>query len=184
LTSLSIIPRGTLASRLGSRLEHGNQAECDQAWRWPAERCYHEFLADDDAAVLATEAAALELVATTLRVAAATRRMPAWLGAVRAHLERHFASPVRMRDLAAIAGVHEVYLIRGFRRHMGATPGTYLRRLRIETARHELSTSARPIADIALATGFASQSHLTRVFHRAIGMPPGAYRRRFGRRGN
>jgi AraC-like DNA-binding protein len=183
VTSLSIIPHGTLAGRLASRMEHGNQAGCDHAWRWPAERCYHEFLADDDAAVLATEAAALELVAATLRGAAATRRTPPWLGAVRAHLECHFASPVRMRDLAAIAGVHEVYLIRGFRRHMGATPGTYLKRLRVDAARHELSASARPIVEIALATGFASQSHLTRVFHRATGMPPGAYRLRFGRHG-
>jgi AraC-like DNA-binding protein len=181
MTALSIIPRGSVADRLASRMAWATDTRRGDAWRWPAARCYHEFLADDDAAQLATEAAALELVAATLRRAAPARNTPRWLSAVRAHLERHFAEPVRMRDLARVAGVHDIYLIRGFRRHVGITPGAYLRRLRIEAARHELTASLRPIAEIALATGFASQAHLTRAFHRAIGLPPAAYRRRHGR---
>ena len=33
-----------------------------------------------------------------------------------------------------------------------------------------------PIAGIALACGFSSQSHLTRAFKSATGLTPGAYR--------
>jgi len=32
------------------------------------------------------------------------------------------------------------------------------------------------LADIALATGFADQSHFTRAFRRVTGMSPGAFR--------
>jgi transcriptional regulator GlxA family with amidase domain len=39
-----------------------------------------------------------------------------------------------------------------------------------------LSTS-EPLEAIALACGFADQSHMTRVFTKAIGSPPGAWRR-------
>ncbi|MGH2398120.1 MAG: helix-turn-helix domain-containing protein [bacterium] len=32
-------------------------------------------------------------------------------------------------------------------------------------------------AEIALATGFAEQSHFSRVFRETVGVPPGAWRR-------
>jgi AraC-like DNA-binding protein len=40
-----------------------------------------------------------------------------------------------------------------------------------------LQTTELSLADIALACGFAEQSHFTRVFTRLVGMPPGAWRR-------
>ncbi|MEP7189569.1 MAG: AraC family transcriptional regulator, partial [Roseiflexaceae bacterium] len=36
--------------------------------------------------------------------------------------------------------------------------------------------SGRPIADVAIATGFTDQSHLTRWFKRLWGFTPGQYR--------
>jgi AraC family transcriptional regulator len=177
MTCLSIIPLGTMAERIPSDVatELGSL-------RGLAARCYHAFCEDDDPARLCTEAAALELLAALLRQAgAAPQRAPRWLGVVRAHLDHRFAERVRLADLAALAGVHEIYLARAFRRHTGTSPGEYVRRLRVEAARTELMATARPIAEVALATGFASQAHLTRVFHRAVGLPPGEFRRRYGR---
>ena len=48
----------------------------------------------------------------------------------------------------------------------------------------ELLTSDQfvSIADVATATGFADQSHLTRHFKRVLGMAPAAYSRRAGRK--
>ena len=37
--------------------------------------------------------------------------------------------------------------------------------------------SKLPLADVALACGFADQSHLTRTFRRLEGMTPAAFRR-------
>jgi transcriptional regulator GlxA family with amidase domain len=42
-----------------------------------------------------------------------------------------------------------------------------------------LLDTERPVAEIALETGFSDQSHLTRVFRRALGETPAALRRRF-----
>jgi len=155
---------------------------------WPAtarlaERCHRELHAGDTAADLALEALALEMLATLLRRGAPRERgVPAWLIATRDHLRAHRLEPIRLADLAAIAGVHEVHLVRAFRRHFGVTPGAYLRGLRIDRARQALVESDAPIADLALAAGFSSQSHFTRVFHRLTGATPAAYRRDRSRR--
>ena len=40
-----------------------------------------------------------------------------------------------------------------------------------------IENPALPLADIAHATGFADQAHLSRAFRAAHGMPPSAWRR-------
>jgi AraC family transcriptional regulator len=47
----------------------------------------------------------------------------------------------------------------------------------VEYACRQLSTSALPLAEIALAAGFTDQSHLTRVFRRQTRMTPSEFRR-------
>lgn len=49
--------------------------------------------------------------------------------------------------------------------------------LRLARARHLLGKGAQP-ADVAIALGFADQSHLGRWFVRAYGLTPAAYRKR------
>ena len=144
-----------------------------------AARCYRAFRDDDDPSTLCLEAGGLELLAALPRSPDATRCAPraAWIGAVREHLRRHYARSVSLAELSELAGVHRVHLVRGFRRALGITPGAFQRQLRLEHARRALAGSNQPIVDIALETGFASQSHLTRWFHRMWGLPPQAYRR-------
>jgi AraC family transcriptional regulator len=66
-----------------------------------------------------------------------------------------------------------------FRQEYGCTLGDYLRNLRIGFASRRLATSSAPLAEIALAAGFADQSHFTKAFRRATGMTPVAWRRHF-----
>jgi AraC family transcriptional regulator len=73
--------------------------------------------------------------------------------------------------------VHPVTLARAFRRSFGCTVGEYLRRLRIERATEQLAGGDTPLAEIALAAGFADQSHFSNVFRRRTGMSPSAFRR-------
>jgi AraC-like DNA-binding protein len=47
--------------------------------------------------------------------------------------------------------------------------------LRVQVARRHLA-QGRAIAEVALLTGFADQSHLTRAFVRQVGITPGRYR--------
>jgi AraC family transcriptional regulator len=66
---------------------------------------------------------------------------------------------------------------RAFRRTMGAAPHSWLLTHRIEVAKDKLRDGRLSLSDVALACGFADQSHLTRVFTRIVGVSPGAWRR-------
>ena len=103
-------------------------------------------------------------------------RAPRWLLRVRDLLAASGPFPGLGR-LAAEAGVHPISLTRAFRRQFGVPPTEYHRNLRLAEAERQLRTTDRPLAAIALAAGFADQSHFTRAFRRRFGRPPGAYRR-------
>jgi methylphosphotriester-DNA--protein-cysteine methyltransferase len=57
----------------------------------------------------------------------------------------------------------------------GLPPSDYQRQLRLRAARRALA-GGTAVADVAAATGFADQAHLTRWFRRCYGITPGAYR--------
>jgi AraC family transcriptional regulator len=144
-----------------------------------ARRVYQEFHQADDAAPLAVEGLLLELLAAVSRsrVESLPNGVAPWLGEARDRLHADVAARPSLAELAAGAGVHPVTLARAFRRTFGCTVGEYLRRLRIERAAEQLTTGAQPLAEIALAAGFADQSHFSNVFRRRVGMSPSAYRR-------
>jgi AraC family transcriptional regulator len=141
-----------------------------------------ELRATDAAAGLALEGLCLELLARLLRAhPSAERGRPRWLDEARAALNERFReSSLRVTDLAAAQGVHPVSLARAFRRHFGLTPADYVRRLRLEEARRRVEQGREPLADVALACGFADQSHLTRAFRGRFGTTPGRRRKALG----
>jgi AraC-like DNA-binding protein len=59
---------------------------------------------------------------------------------------------------------------------MGAAPHNWLLTLRVEVAKQKLRDGKLSLRDVALACGFADQSHLTQVFTRSVGVSPGAWR--------
>jgi AraC family transcriptional regulator len=181
-TCLSIVPLGQAEARLGRAVLPPPPGVAPFSLGLIAGRCHRELRATDSASDLALEALALELVARLLRSPPPReRRMPAWLLEVRDYLHAHAHERIWLAELSALAGVHEAHLVRAFRCHLGATPGAYVRGLRIDHARRALLGSEAPIADLALAAGFSSQAHFTRVFHRLVGATPAAYRRAHGR---
>ena len=89
-----------------------------------------------------------------------------------------------LRDVAAVAreaGVSRRWLERHFRRLLGDTPAARYRQLRVDRARHLLQTTDLPVKQIANVCGFATPSHLHRVFAAATGEAPGLYRSRHRR---
>jgi AraC family transcriptional regulator len=144
-----------------------------------ARRVYQEFRQADDAAPLAVEGLILELLAAVSRSRSESlpNGMAPWLSDARDRLHADVAARASLAELAAGVGVHPVTLARAFRRTFGCTIGEYLRRLRIERAAEQLATGTQPLAEIALAAGFADQSHFSNVFRRRVGMSPSAYRR-------
>lgn len=95
-----------------------------------------------------------------------------------AFLERHLTDRVRLADVASAAGLPPFRLLRAFERATGMSPHTYQRQARVRLATR-LIRIGHPLAEIAVAAGFADQAHLTRSFQRSLGVTPGAYRRAF-----
>ncbi|HYD59111.1 MAG TPA: AraC family transcriptional regulator [Noviherbaspirillum sp.] len=84
------------------------------------------------------------------------------------------ASPITLYDLARESGLSRFQVLRGFAKATGFTPHAYLIQRRIHLARHLIAQGA-PLADAAAASGFADQSHMTRVFVRKYGVSPRVY---------
>jgi AraC family transcriptional regulator len=101
-----------------------------------------------------------------------------WLEAVREDIEERYGEPLSIASLAARAGVHGGHLCRAFRQDYGQSVAGFVRDVRVGAAKTFLEDGQSPLAEIALATGFADQSHFSRVFKQAVGMTPAVYRRR------
>ncbi|WP_175822625.1 AraC family transcriptional regulator [Burkholderia sp. BCC0419] len=84
---------------------------------------------------------------------------------------------VSIEEVANECDLSRGYFIRAFSRTTGRTPHQWLLEQRVMRARDLIETSDMTLADIAVACGFADQSHLNRVFARIVGHPPGAWRR-------
>jgi AraC family transcriptional regulator len=104
----------------------------------------------------------------------ARRDPPAWLVRVREEMDDGDLS-VRVRDIAARAGVHPVYLARQFRRYFGFSVVSHLQRRRVTRAAELIASSSMPLSTIAFEAGFADQSHLNRSFRIGTGLTPGSY---------
>jgi len=93
-------------------------------------------------------------------------------------LAGHCADDISLIDAARACGLSRGHFIKAFRVSMGLTPHQWLQRYRVDKAKSMLVDAKLSIADIAMACGFADQSHLTRVFARLVGDSPAAWRRR------
>lgn len=92
----------------------------------------------------------------------------------RDYLEAHVTSGVRSQELERITGLDRFALARHFRAAFATSPHRFLLMRRLQQAK-ALIVEGEPIAEVAAATGFADQSHLTRHFKKAFGIAPGAW---------
>ncbi len=141
---------------------------------WLGGRLYREFRQTDDVAPLAAEGLVLELLAEGLRNRDSNG--PPWLRAANHFLRASFVRRPTLSEVARAVGVHPVHLCREFRRHYRMTIGDFIRCLRIEHARTLLMNTNDPLSDIALACGFADQSHFSATFKRLVGTTPAKFR--------
>ncbi|MDB5665135.1 AraC family transcriptional regulator [Cypionkella sp.] len=84
---------------------------------------------------------------------------------------------VPVSELAAQIGLSESWFARAFKQTNGETPHAWQQQLRISAAKAMLGRDGSALVEIAAATGFADQAHMTRAFRLVTGTTPAAWRR-------
>jgi len=97
------------------------------------------------------------------------------------HIDRNYSDPMLgVSQLAADAGVSEVYFRREFKQHFGLSPRAYIRKVRMENAKALLLTGYYSVGETADRCGFDSISYFSGEFHRMTGMTPSEYAKKQG----
>jgi AraC-like DNA-binding protein len=127
---------------------------------------------------LASRAIALCRTSNPPPARASTRSpLPKWrLKRVIEHVDAHLQHRVTLAEMAAVAGLTRMHFAAQFRRATGVSPHGYLLRRRVERAKELLRDIRRPLVDVALSVGFATQAHFTTVFKRFAGQTPHRWR--------
>lgn len=98
------------------------------------------------------------------------------------YIEDNLDRSIGLAELAKVVNVSRFHFIRLFKRSTGTTPIDFVEQSRIERARVLITETDIPLAEIALMTGFADQSHFTRRFRDRVGCTPAVFSRNHGRR--
>jgi AraC-like DNA-binding protein len=107
--------------------------------------------------------------------AAPPREACAGIARVRERLADDLQATPTLAQLAELAGASRFQVLRRFQQVYGLPPHAWLQQQRAERAR-SLIRAGVPLAQAAGDSGFADQSHMTRVFVRHFGFTPGAWR--------
>lgn len=101
---------------------------------------------------------------------------------IQAWLDDHYASKVKVDELASQFGMSKRTLIRRFNSALAMSPNTYIQTVRIEAARKLLEETDRTVDVVMNEVGYEDGSSFRRLFRSKTGLTPTEYRRRFSRR--
>lgn len=93
------------------------------------------------------------------------------------YIHDNFASDCSLSTLSSVVNVSPNHLQSVFLKAVGITPADYTRNRRIEKAKRMIASGELSLLEIAIETGFCSQSHFTKVFAKEVGMTPSVYQK-------
>ena len=96
-------------------------------------------------------------------------------------IERTFAAPIRISELANTVALTERTFLRRFERATGLSPLSYVQHLRIQSAQRALENTPAAIDQVAYAVGYENANAFRKLFKRHTGLSPSAYRQRLKR---
>lgn len=105
----------------------------------------------------------------------AMARLRGW---VEHNLDTRPGETLTIAEMAEVAGCSPAALDRRVRRVFGLSPRQLVLRTRVDLAAHLLTSTATPLAEIAVVAGFYDQPSFTRTFARLTGETPSSFRRR------
>lgn len=98
--------------------------------------------------------------------------------ALTAYVDDNLSREVTLAGMADAVGLSPWHFIRVFKAAVGVTPYAWVVARRVDCVKQMLERGDASLARIAVACGFATQSHMTEVFRRTTGTTPGRWRRR------
>jgi len=96
--------------------------------------------------------------------------------AVSGYVEAELANNLSCLAIAAAVNLPLRAIFDGVKQRTGYSPYQFVLEKRVERARALLTATPMPIAEVALACGFASQQHLTTTLSKKLGTTPGKLR--------
>ncbi|MFY0657192.1 MAG: helix-turn-helix domain-containing protein [Neptunomonas phycophila] len=93
------------------------------------------------------------------------------------YIESRLSEKLHLDEIAASVDLSTRQLSRLFKAHNLCSPYEYVLRRRINRAIEIISTSRQPLENIAIATGFANNKHMTVSFRKIVGKTPSQFRR-------
>ena len=98
----------------------------------------------------------------------------------RDRIDRHYAEPLDLDDLARTAGVSKYHFHRLFTATYGATPAAWLSQRRIERAQDLLRATNLTVTEVCHAVGFTSLGSFSSRFREIVGESPREFQQRWG----
>jgi AraC family transcriptional regulator len=95
------------------------------------------------------------------------------------YIDSEMDSPLRMSELAEIAGLSQCRFAHNFKLQTGMSPHQFVMHARIERAKRMLRETNLPVVEIALAVGLQSSSRFNALFKRELGTTPRNFRHSF-----
>ncbi len=92
------------------------------------------------------------------------------------YIDTHLSSAIVLEDLASVLNISRYHFCHLFKQSFGIAPYQYILQRRVERAKQLLRRQELSLAEIALACGFANQSHFTKHFRQQTGSTPKQYR--------
>lgn len=92
-------------------------------------------------------------------------------------IEDNCLRSIKLQELADLVGLSQSYFSAAFKASTGIAPHQWQMQARIERVKALLLKPGTSLIQIAHATGFADQAHMTRVFKQFVGVTPAAWLR-------
>lgn len=98
-------------------------------------------------------------------------------------MDRRFAEPLDLDQMAAHVGFSKFHFARSFKDTYGETPANYLTRRRVERAKDLLRSANLTVTEVCMLVGFSSLGSFSSRFSELVGMSPSAFQRAATTRG-
>ena len=104
------------------------------------------------------------------------RKLPDWFQDAQNYILNHVGEEISMEQIADICKKRPEHTSRSFKKYLGITPSHYIKQTRLYHARQLLSSTALPVTEVALGSGFKNMSYFFRLFKKNFNISPRNYR--------